>query len=143
MNERITQVRKQAGLTQEKFAGRIGLTRNFVWMIEKGDRVPSDRTISDICREFRVSETWLRTGEGEMFLPVDEEEELAQVLAEIKLCDDQLIKAIIKSYWRLDDAGKSVIRQLVADLADAVQEDKDAEETEKTEKAPGGKPGAM
>lgn len=133
MNDRIAQVRKQAGLTQEKFAEKIGLTRNFVWMIEKGDRVPSDRTIADICREFRVSETWLRTGEGEMFLPVDADEELAQVLAEIKLSDDKLIKAIIKSYWRLDDAGKAVIRQLVDDLAQAVQDDG----PEQKEKAPG------
>lgn len=133
MNDRIAQVRKQAGLTQEKFAEKIGLTRNFVWMIEKGDRVPSDRTITDICREFRVSETWLRTGEGEMFLPVDADEELAQVLAEIKLSDDKLIKAIIKSYWRLDDAGKAVIRQLVDDLAQAVQDDG----PEQKEKAPG------
>ena len=124
MNDRIAQVRKQAGLTQEKFAEKIGLTRNFVWMIEKGDRVPSDRTITDICREFRVSETWLRTGEGEMFIPMDADEELARVLTEIKLSDGHPIKSIIKSYWRLDDAGKSVIRQLVADLADAVQEDK-------------------
>lgn len=134
MNDRIAQARKQAGLTQKKFAEKIGLTRNFVWMIEKGDRVPSDRTIADICREFGVSETWLRTGEGEMFLPVDADEELAQVLAETQRSDDPLIKAIIKSYWRLDDAGKAAIRQLVADLAEAVQEDKGAEAAEK---APG------
>ena len=131
MNDRIAQVRKQAGLTQEKFAEKIGLTRNFVWMIEKGDRVPSDRTITDICREFRVSETWLRTGEGEMFIPMDADEELARVLTEIKLSDGQPIKSIIKSYWALDDSGKSVIRQLVADLDEAVQEDKGAEAAEK------------
>lgn len=131
MNDRIAQARKQAGLTQKKFAEKIGLTRNFVWMIEKGDRVPSDRTIADICRELRVSETWLRTGEGEMFLPMDADEELAQVLTEIKLSDGQPIKSIIKSYWALDDAGKSVIRQLVADLDEAVQEGKGAEAAEK------------
>lgn len=124
MNERISKVRKDVGLTQEKFAERIGLTRNFVWMIEKGERVPSDRTISDICREFRVSETWLRTGEGEMFLPMDDDDELAQVMAEIKLSSDELIRTIIKSYWRLDDKGKAAIRQLVSDLAEAVEKEK-------------------
>lgn len=131
MNDRIAQTRKQAGLTQKEFAEKIGLTRNFVWMIEKGDRVPSDRTIADICREFRVSEAWLRTGEGEMVLPMDADEELAKVLAEIKLSDDPIVKSIIKSYWALDDAGKSVIRQLVADLDEAMQEDKGAEAAEK------------
>lgn len=72
MNIRIAEVRKAVNLTQEKFATQLGLSRNFLWMIEKGDRVPSDRTIADICREFNVNENWLRTGEGEMFNPQDE-----------------------------------------------------------------------
>lgn len=72
MNIRIAEVRKAVNLTQEKFAAQLGLSRNFLWMIEKGDRVPSDRTIADICREFNVNENWLRTGEGEMFNPQDE-----------------------------------------------------------------------
>lgn len=72
MNIRIAEVRKAVNLTQEKFAAQLGLSRNFLWMIEKGDRVPSDRTIADICREFNVNEDWLRTGVGEMFNPQDE-----------------------------------------------------------------------
>ena len=72
MNIRIAEVRKAVNLAQEKFAAQLGLSRNFLWMIEKGDRVPSDRTIADICREFNVNENWLRTGEGEMFNPQDE-----------------------------------------------------------------------
>lgn len=72
MNIRIAEVRKAVNLTQEKFAAQLGLSRNFLWMIEKGDRVPSDRTIADICREFNVNEEWLRTGKGEMFNPHNE-----------------------------------------------------------------------
>ena len=123
MNERIKQVRKACGLKQAEFADRIGVKPSTVTSYETGLRVPSDTVIFSICREFRVSETWLRTGAGEMFLPMDADEELAQVLAEIKLSDDSVTKAIIKSYWRLDDAGKAVIRQLVDDLAQAVQDD--------------------
>lgn len=136
INMRMMQVIDALGMNKSEFARNINVTPAYISKLSKSlESVPSDRTIADICREFGVSETWLRTGEGEMFLPVDADEELAQVLAEIKLSDDQLIKAIIKSYWKLDDAGKSVIRQLVADLADAVQEDN---EPEKTEKPPGG-----
>ena len=133
MNERIKELRKALGLTQQEFSERIGVKRNTVAQYEMGRNPPIDSVIALICREFGVSETWLRTGEGEMFLPVDADEELAQVLAEIKLSDDKLIKAIIKSYWRLDDAGKAVIRQLVDDLAQAVQDDG----PEQKEKAPG------
>ena len=83
MNERIALVRKSLGLTQEKFAEQVGLSRNFMWMIESGTRVPSDRTISDICREFNVNETWLRTGEGEMFNQITRSEKITSFLTEI------------------------------------------------------------
>lgn len=116
MNERISQVRKNAGLTQEKFAARIGLTRNFVWMIEKGERIPSDRTIADICREFGVSETWLRTGQGQMLLDLGEDAELIQVLAQIQVSDDDTIKDLLVAYWRLDESEKAAIRKLIDTL---------------------------
>nr|DAH89439.1 MAG TPA: helix-turn-helix domain protein [Caudoviricetes sp.] len=83
MNERIALVRKSLGLTQEKFAEQVGLSRNFMWMIESGTRVPSDRTISDICREFNVNEKWLRTGEGEMFNQITRSEKITSFLTEI------------------------------------------------------------
>ena len=83
MNERIALVRKSLGLTQEKFAEQVGLSRNFMWMIESGTRVPSDRTISDICREFNVNETWLRTGEGEMFNQITRSEKITAFLTDI------------------------------------------------------------
>lgn len=71
MNDRIKELRKLLKITQNEFADRLNLSRNFIFMVEKGDRQPSDRTISDICREFNVSEHWLRTGEGEPFIPED------------------------------------------------------------------------
>ena len=52
MNTRIQQIRKTAKMTQDEFAEKIGVSKNYVWMIEKGERVPSDRTVKDICREF-------------------------------------------------------------------------------------------
>lgn len=64
MNSRIKQIRKEAGMTQQEFASKIGLSRNYIAMIEMGQREPSDRTISDICREFGVARLWLEKGEG-------------------------------------------------------------------------------
>lgn len=63
MVSRIIDLRKSLNLTQSEFADRLGLSRNYIWMLENGERTPSDRTISDICREFGVREEWLRTGE--------------------------------------------------------------------------------
>lgn len=80
MNTRIAAVRKTAHFTQEEFAARIGLSRNFVWMLENGDRIPSDRTINDICREFNINESWLRTGEGEMQKPRSRVDEIGEIV---------------------------------------------------------------
>lgn len=69
MNTRIKFLRKNSGLTQEKFAERIGLKQNSIALIESGKRNISDQTILSICREFGVREEWLRTGKGEMYAP--------------------------------------------------------------------------
>ena len=66
MKDRIILVIADSGLTKSRFADRLKITPAFLSQICSGVRMPSDRTISDICREFRVNETWLRTGEGEM-----------------------------------------------------------------------------
>ena len=67
IGERVRDIRKKAGKTQKEFAASLGLSENFIWQIEKGQRSPSDRTISDICRVFGANEVWLRTGDGEPF----------------------------------------------------------------------------
>lgn len=77
MHNRIRQVRMNANLSQTEFAERINLSKNFISLVENGGREPSDRTIRDICREFGVNETWLRTGVGDPFLPSVREQEIA------------------------------------------------------------------
>ena len=68
IGERVRKLRKTLDLTQREFGERINLKSNSVALIE-GGRNTSDQTIASICREFNVNETWLRTGEGEMFIP--------------------------------------------------------------------------
>lgn len=118
MQERIRLIRKNAGLTQAEFAERIGVKANTVTSYETGLRVPSDAVIVSISREFGVSETWLRTGEGEMLEHADEDTELAKILGQIAGSNDDLIKAIIKSYWLLDEKDKAAVRKMVDRLVD-------------------------
>ena len=70
-------------MTQQAFADRLNLKRNTVGSYEVNVVEPSDRTISDICREFNVNETWLRTGEGEMFNQITRSEKITSFLTEI------------------------------------------------------------
>lgn len=76
IGERIDNVIRQSGLNKTRFAERLHLSQQFISSICSGVKQPSDRTVTDICREFGVSEMWLRTGEGEMFPPRDNMEDL-------------------------------------------------------------------
>ena len=73
MKERLKLLRKSLKLTQEEFAARIGIKRNSYANYEIGRNRPIDAVIFSICREYSVSEAWLRTGKGEMFVPFDDE----------------------------------------------------------------------
>ena len=76
MNERIKQLRKHLGLNQTEFGARIGVKQTTIAGYERGASTPLDAVVSALCREFNVSERWLREGEGEMFLPQDDSDEL-------------------------------------------------------------------
>ena len=76
MNERIRELRKALNITQQELADKLSLKRNTIATYEMGKATPSDRTIADICREYNVSEEWLRNGTGEMFVPVTRDEEI-------------------------------------------------------------------
>ena len=67
MKDRIKELRKSLGLTQQEFGDRLGVKRNTIASYETGVNTPIDSIFISICREFSVNETWLRTGEGEMF----------------------------------------------------------------------------
>lgn len=83
VHTRIAAVISHSGLTKTAFAERLGISQPHVSMLANGKATPSDRTIADICREFGVSETWLRTGEGEMHVLTDAETELADFCARL------------------------------------------------------------
>lgn len=83
MGERIKELRKALNLTQQEFSDRIGVKRNTIAQYETGRNDPIDAVISLICREFNVSETWLRTGEGEMLIKLSRDEEIAAFMGDV------------------------------------------------------------
>lgn len=80
MKNRIKKIRKSLMLNQQEFGDRIGVKQSTVTAYECGHRIPMDVTINSICREFNVSEKWLRTGEGEPFLPKTMGEEIGEIV---------------------------------------------------------------
>ena len=120
MYNRIKQIRKSENMTQQQFAEKIGLTRNYVAMIEIGQREPSDRTISDICREFGVDKVWLETGVGEPFRPMDRNEQIAAILGKATAGNatarDRLIRAFAQLPDEMYDQAEQILEEIVANL---------------------------
>lgn len=116
MKERIRDLRKNhLKLTQQVFADKLGLSQNFVWQIEKGERVPSDRTISDICRIFDIQEDWLRYGLEPMRAAKSREEEIADLVGSALSGSSDFKKAVIKMICsRTDEELKALEAALLA-----------------------------
>jgi transcriptional regulator with XRE-family HTH domain len=128
MKNRISEVRKQTGLTQEEFAKRINMSRNYIWMIEKGERVPADRTIGDICREFGVNRVWLETGVGDPFQPKDKRDELKAVFADVLSGRQSEKNAFIEAVAQLpDDVFPVLVKSWIAAAEEMKQKLKETE----------------
>ena len=91
MNKRIKEIRKMLDMTQAEFSSKIGLSRNFIAQIETGAKMPSDRTISDICREFNINKDWLLTGNGEATIEACQEERYAINIGKLQRADNETI----------------------------------------------------
>ena len=115
MNKRIALVRKQSGLNQQDFADKIGLTKNYVSLMETGARSPSDRTISDICRIFDIQEDWLRHGLEPMRAAKTREEEIAELVGSALSGSSDFKKAVIRMICsRTDEELKTLESALLA-----------------------------
>lgn len=92
MGERVKELRKALGLSGEKFGERIGVKKSAISKIEGGTVGLSESNILAICREFDVNEEWLRTGEGEMFVTLDRETEIAKLTKQLLAEEDESFK---------------------------------------------------
>lgn len=92
MGDRLRELRKVLGLSGEKFGERIGIGRSAVSNLEAGRNNLTEPMILAICREFDVNETWLRTGEGEMFIKLDRETEIARLTRDLLLEEEDSFK---------------------------------------------------
>lgn len=83
MQNRIKELRTFLELSQAEFGAKISVNQSTIAGYENGSRVPMDAVVNSICREFNVSETWLRTGEGEMFLPRSRDDQIASFVGDV------------------------------------------------------------
>ena len=127
MNERIKMLRKSLNLTLEAFGAKIGVTRAAISNIENGRSNPSDQLVMAICKEFRVSEKWLRTGEGEIFPPMTRAQEIASYADTLLSDSPDSLRSIVISYlmkWDVED-WEAVAKILKKHGAPQIKQDKE------------------
>lgn len=127
MKDRLKELRKALNLTQQKFADKLGVKQNTIAQYEMGRNGPSDAVIISICREFGVSENWLRNGEGEMFIPMTLDEEIASFIGGIQAdIEPTFQKRFISALAKLSPDDWKVIERITKNMID--EREKDEEE---------------
>lgn len=123
MKERIAELRKSLNLTQDEFAKKLGLSRNYIWMIEKGERIPPDRTISDICRIFGINEDWLRYGLLPMRLERSQEEEIGAMVSAALGGDANFTQAVVKMICSRTPEELKVLEKALSDIYESIKKE--------------------
>ena len=114
MKDRIKKIRKDLGLTQQEFADKLKVPRNTIAGYEVGKSNPSDAALNNICREFNVNETWLRSGEGKIFQDSPSSE--LNALAE-KYSLGNAARALIERFVTLKAEEQDIIIKFIQDAA--------------------------
>ena len=104
MKDRIKEVRKALKLNQTEFGARLGIKQTTVAGYETGAKNPMDSVILSICREYNVNETWLRTGEGEMFVEKSRMDTIAEFAADLFNTDMKFKRDLIEVLAKLDES---------------------------------------
>lgn len=114
INSRIKEVRTTlTDLNQKDFGKRIAVGQGYLSQIEKGDRDVTEKILKLVCSEFKVNETWLRTGKGDMVIETDFAiiEQLAK-----KHGLDTLDQQILLTYIELTESNRSIFKKYLLDL---------------------------
>ena len=123
MHERIKYIVEQSKLTKAKFAEKIGVSAPYVTMLCSGAGKASDRTISDICREFGCDEVWLRTGKGEPFRQQTKEEQIMRFAVQTIKGSDEFRKSFVSMLAKLEPEDWENLSKIYRKLLDEYKKD--------------------
>ena len=123
MNERIKELRKAMGKSQEEFGKILGITKSGVSDIESGRRNVTEQHIIMLKRE-NLNEEWLRNGNGEMFIPETKDKQISHMLSDVLKCEDSdFKKRLIIALSKMDDAGWEALEKFIDSIAIQNQEE--------------------
>lgn len=121
--ERVKAIRKSSriNLTLEKFGEKIGIKKSSLSLIENGKNSLTEQTAKSICREFNVNYMWLTTGEGEMFVDIDNNALAA--IDYIMTGEDEFRKSVIKRFATADDSFWEALERVIDECATLRKDD--------------------
>ena len=106
--ERVREIRKELGLTLEKFGEKLGVKKNAISQLENGRNALTDQMVKAICREYNVNYDYLMNGEGEMF------DDLPQTVLD-ELCAqydlDDLDRTLVEMYIEMPEQVRGYLKQ--------------------------------
>ncbi|HBF2789639.1 TPA: helix-turn-helix domain-containing protein [Clostridioides difficile] len=114
VGENIKKLRKELNLTQGEFAKKLDVTNGLISKIEKGQNA-TDRFINQVCTEFNVNESWLKTGQGKLFKEV-EDFELTKMIEKLFSDGDNFLKNVFLTFARLNDSEREVVKKIIKEL---------------------------
>lgn len=106
--DRLKAIRKHTKKTQEEFSSMFGVSRSAYSKYESGIVTPDDPFIQLVCSRLDISESWLRTGNGDMLTQTDDQI-IAQLVEKYSMNDDQ--RRVMQIFLSMPDKK----RQLVAE----------------------------
>ena len=120
MYERIKLLRtEQLHMTQTEFGEALGVKRDVINNIEN-NRLKNPEKQEPIyrlmCEKFNVSEEWLRTGEGEMFVPLTKNQLITEFAADLVMEDDTFKKRLFEALAELDESEWQVLEKIADSL---------------------------
>lgn len=111
IHDRLKILREKLNLTTRAFGSAINMSGGAITNMEKGTRNITDRTIRDICREYRVNREWLINGSEPMFTDIS-----------IDLNIDEEIRQLTQQYSLLEDSDKELVKQMINSLAEKINQ---------------------
>lgn len=115
---RFKHLRQSLKIKQQDFAKELAISQGHASDIENGRKAVSDRIVEILVLKYNVSESWLRTGEGEMFTPLSRSETIAHFAGELmKEEDGSFRRQLVEVLAQLDEHEWEVLEGIAKKLA--------------------------
>lgn len=119
IGERIEILRKDLSMSRRVFGEKLGVSESVIVNIEYDRLKRPDQKESLyklICKEFNVNEEWLRSGNGEMFIPLTRDQLITDFAADLIMENDTFKKRLVEALAKLDENEWEVLEKLAESL---------------------------